>query len=71
MKVDTMEIFYLILLAICFGSMAIYTYVKYRKGKVEMLQRKKDEIWRKEKLRKEAPDIYEEIYKKEKEEKIE
>jgi len=59
---NTMEISYVVLVVICFGSMAIYAYAEYRKGKAKMLQRRKDEIRRKEELRKKAPKVYKEIY---------
>ena len=66
---DKMEIFYAILGVIFFGTIMICTYLKHRKGKVEMLQRRQDEIRSKEEFRKKVPvDLYEEIYgdKKEK-----
>ncbi len=62
MKMDEMEIFYAVLGVIFSGTIMIYAYIKYRKGKVEMLKRKMDGIRRKEEIRKKRPDVYKEIY---------
>lgn len=64
---NRIEIFYLVLLVICFGSWAIYAYIKYREGKAKILQRRKDEIRRREQIQEIAPDVCKKIYKKKEE----
>lgn len=58
------EIFYLVLLVTAFGVVDIYVYVQYRRGKAEIAQRRKDELQKREQMRKIAPDIYKELYNK-------